>query len=105
MSDLFAKFEVNKDPRWPMLAKLLGGSLALHFLLAVSVVYVPGLRDAFNIASLIAGTKFVDKPYDKTVIGDDVQLVELANNKFHYPEGYFAPENQLAQLPPVTPPP
>ena len=88
-----------------MLAKLLGGSIALHFLLAVAVMYVPGVRDAFKLASLIAETRFVDKPYDKTVIGDDVQLIELANDKFHYPEGYFAPENQVAQLPPVVPPP
>jgi hypothetical protein len=28
-------------------------------------------------------------------------LVELASNKFHYPEGYFAPEGQM----PVEPPP
>ena len=37
--------------------------------------------------SLIADTRFVDKAYEKTQIGDDVQLVELASDKFHYPEG------------------
>jgi hypothetical protein len=48
----------------------------------------------------------VDKPYQRTEIGDDVQLVDLANHKFHYPEGYFALEGQtgvLPQLPPVAP--
>src|SRR4030095_3083831 len=100
MSELFANFEVNKQPRWPNLSKLLAGSLALHVSLAACVVYIPGVRTAFNIASLIAGTRFVDKAYEKTQIGDDVELVELASDKFHYPEGYFAPEGQ-----PVAPPP
>ena len=108
MSELFANFEVNKEARWPIISKLLAGSLVLHAILAVSVVYVPGLRAAFNLASLIAGTRFVDKPYDKTQIADDVQFVELASDKFHYPEGYFAPEGQtvpvLPLVAPVVPP-
>jgi hypothetical protein len=101
MSELFANFEVNKQPRWPIVSKLLAGSLIMHVSLAVCVLYVPGLRTAFNLASLISGTRVVDKDYEKTQIGDDVQLVELASNKFHYPEGYFAPEGQM----PVEPPP
>ena len=106
MSELFANFEVNKEARWPIISKLLAGSLVLHVLLAASVVYVPGLRAAFNLASLIADTRFVDKPYDKTQIADDVQFVELTSEKFHYPEGYFAPEGQtvVPPLPPVVPP-
>src|SRR6185295_19259603 len=101
MSELFANFEVNKQPRWPIISKLLEGSTLMHVSLAVCVLYIPGLRSAFNIASLIAGTRYVDRPYEKTQIGDDVQLVEIASDKFHYPEGYFAPEGQF----PVTPPP
>src|SRR5258705_7949152 len=106
MSELFENFEVNKQPRWPIISKLLGGSLVMHMGLAVCVLYIPGVRSAFNIASLIAGTRFVDKPYEKTQIGDDVQLIELASNKFHYPEGYFAPEGQVpvAPLPSPVPP-
>ena len=90
MAELFTDFEVNKDPRWPVVLKLLGGSLAAHFLLVTCILYIPGVRDAFNIATLIADTSFVDKPYDKTQIGDDVQLVQLSSNKFRYPDGYFA---------------
>jgi hypothetical protein len=101
MSALFANFEVNKQPRWPIISKLLAGSFVMHVSLAACVLYVPGLRTAFNIANLIAGTRFVDKAYEKTQIGDDVELVELASDKFHYPEGYFAPEGQM----PVAPPP
>lgn len=102
MSELFGNFEVNKQPRWPIVSKLLVVSLALHLICAASVVYVPGLRSAFNLASLVAGAKFVDKDYERTQIGDDVQFVELASNKFHYPEGYFAPEG-LLPLPSPTP--
>ena len=42
-----------------------------------------------------ADTGFVDKAYTKTEIGDDVQMLEMATPKFHYPEGYFATETQL----------
>ena len=103
MSELFANFEVNKQPRWPVISKLLAGSLVMHVILAACVLYVPGLRTAFNLASLIADTRFVDKPYERTQIGDDVQFVELASDKFHYPEGYFAPEGQTAAVPPPAP--
>jgi hypothetical protein len=102
MSELFANFEVNKQPRWPIVSKLLVASLGVHLICAASVVYVPGLRSAVNLASLVADTKFVDKDYERTQIGDDVQFVELASDKFHYPEGYFAPEGQLP-LPSPTP--
>jgi hypothetical protein len=101
MSELFAHFEVNKQPRWPIVSKLLAGSLVMHVGLAACVLYFPPLRSAFNLASLLADTRFVDKDYEKTQIGDDVQSVELANDKFRYPDGYFAPEGQI----PVEPPP
>jgi len=90
MAELFANIEVNGDPRWPVLLRLVAASLVLHLMFLVSIVYVPALRDAFNIASLIAQTSIVDKPYAATEIGDEVQLVQLSTEKFHYPEGYFA---------------
>ena len=94
MSELFEKFEVNREPRWIVLTKLLGASVVLHLILMVLVVYVPALREGLNIGALIANTRFVDKPYDATQIGDDVQMVQLSE-KFHYPEGYFGLEAQL----------
>jgi hypothetical protein len=73
-----------------VLLRLVAASLVMHMIFVASVIYVPGLRDAFNIASLIARTSVVDKPYAATEIGDQVQLVQLSTEKFHYPEGYFA---------------
>lgn len=98
MAELFEKFEVNRDPRWQILAKLVSASLVLHLGLLWAVIYVPALRDTVNIAALIARTKFVDKDYKATQIADDVQMVKL--EKFRYPDGYFALEAQIdGQLP------
>ena len=102
MSELFEKFEVNREPRWIVLTRLIGASVVLHLVLIWLVVYIPALRDGLNIGALIANTRVVDKPYDATQIGDEVQLVQLSD-KFHYPEGYFALEAQInGQLPPQT---
>lgn len=101
MSELFEKFEVNRDPRWKVLTRLLVGSLVLHLVLLWTAVYVPTVRDTLNIAALVASTKFVDKPYEATQIADDVQVVEL----FRYPDGYFTPDGQVAaELPPAAVP-
>jgi hypothetical protein len=100
MGQLFEKFEVNSDPRWKALTRLVGASVILHLVMLWMVVYVPALRDTLNIAALVAGTKFVDKAYDPTRIGDDVQLVQVGE-KFRYPDGYFQPGGRLGvEVPP-----
>src|SRR3984893_3234726 len=108
MAEIFANIEVNRDPRWRVLLGLVMASLVLHMIGLVSVIYVPALRDAFNIASLIAQTSAVDKPYARTEIGDEVNLVQLSTEKFHYPDGYFSldvPSETTAQkiVPPADP--
>ncbi len=101
MAELFEKFEVNRDPRWKVLTRLLVGSLVLHLVLLWMAVYVPTVRDTLNIAALVASTKFVDKEYEATQIADNVQVVQL----FRYPDGYFTPEGQVAaELPPAAVP-
>src|SRR6266480_5062939 len=89
MSELFSSFEVNRESRWPVLLGLIGGSIILHLALAATVIYVPTLRDAFNIAVLARQAGYVDRAYKRTVVGEDVQLVEVGQ-KFRYPDGYFA---------------
>ena len=104
MTELFEKFEVNRDSRWSILLRLVGASLVLHLGLLWLAVYVPAFRDTLNIAALVASTKFVDKDYVATQIGDDVQIVQLTNEKFRYPDGYFALEAQIdGQLPAQAP--
>lgn len=95
MAQLFEKFEVNRDPRWKVLAGLVGASFAVHLALLLMVIYVPALRDTVNIVALVAGTKFVDKEYEASRLADDVQWVDVGQ-KFHYPEGYFTPGGQVA---------
>src|SRR5688572_6570199 len=102
MAELFANIEVNKDNWWPKLVKLLGGSVGLHLLLLLAVVYVPGLRAALNIAVLVADSSFVEKDYEQTLIGEDIQMVEIAGDKFRYPDGYWAAEGQPVDMPPPT---
>jgi hypothetical protein len=100
MAQLFEKFEVNSDPRWQVITRLVGASLVLHLALVWMVIYVPAFRDTLNIVALVAGTKFVDKAYDPTRLADDVQWVQ-AGEKFHYPQGYFQPGGRLGvELPP-----
>lgn len=89
---MFENFEVNRESRVALLLRLIGASLAVHLVLLWMVVYVPAIRDTVNIAALIATTKWVDEDYTATRIGDDVQIVQL--EKFRYPDGYFAVENQ-----------
>jgi hypothetical protein len=89
MSEIFSHFEVNRDSHWRLLLGLIGGSILLHLGLIACVVFVPTVRDSLNIVALVAGSSYVDRPYAKTVFGEDIQMVEAAP-KFHYPPGYFA---------------
>jgi hypothetical protein len=101
-SGLFENFEVNGEPFWPRISRLIGGSVALHAVLVAFVILVPPVRNALSIAALFSGAGFVDRPYSKTQIGDDV--VELTSEKFHYPEGYFAMDQQPVPTPlPLSP--
>lgn len=95
MSELFEKFEVNREPRWMILMWLIGGSVVLHVICMALVVYIPALREGLNVGALIANTRFVDKAYEATQIGDDVQFVQLSD-KFRYPDGYFTLDAQIA---------
>jgi hypothetical protein len=99
---LFENFEVNADPFWPKVSRLLAGSIVLHLILVACVVFIPPVRDALSIAMLFSGAGFVDRPYNKTEIeaGD---ITEITTEKFHYPEGYFAMDQMPFPSPTPTP--
>lgn len=92
---IFDNYEVNAEPFWPRISRWLGGSVVLHIILALCVIFIPPVRDALSIALVFSGGRFVDKPYTKTQIENEGDIVELTTEKFHYPEGYFA----MDQLP------
>lgn len=106
MAELFEESIIDRDPRWPVMLKLTGGSVALHLTLLALLFYVPGVRDTFNIAAFLSDTEYVDRDYTRSQIGDEAQIVTLAGNKFRYPPGYFATEAELAmaQVQPAPPP-
>jgi hypothetical protein len=94
VAEVFANYEVNRVPRWPVMLRLVGASVVFHAICAACVVYVPAVRDAVNVAAMFSGASYVDKAYQKTNIAD-LQLIELPREKFHYPEGYFAVASDL----------
>lgn len=111
LTELFENFEVNREPRWPILSRLAAGSLLLHAALVASAVYVPGVRSALNIAYLFSDAKYVDEDYNRTAVGERAQMINLAHEKFQYPDGYFStgevipPDQMLApQIITMTPP-
>jgi hypothetical protein len=104
MQEIFEHFEVNRQPRWPVLSRLTAVSILFHATVLATVLYVPGVRESFNIAALMSRTTYVDRAYTKTEIGEDIQMVDVGE-KFHYPEGYFAtqnPESVAAAAAPAT---
>src|SRR6185369_5010310 len=90
MPELYENVEVNGESRTAVMLRLVAGSLMIHLAMLWAVIYVPALRDMLNIAAMIANTRFVEKPYNRTEIGDEVQMLELTSGKFRYPDGYFA---------------
>lgn len=101
MAALFENFEVHGASFWPKFGRLAGVSLVVHSMALAAVLYVPAFRDALNIAFLFSGAEFVSRDYNRTLIGDNVEIVSLTTEKFRYPDGYFAPDAmQAAAIPP-----
>lgn len=101
MAEIFDTHKrLDRDTRKPRMLRTLGASLVAHALFLAAVVYVPAVRDTFNLASTLSGIQFVDEDYTKTMVGQraDVML-NLADNKLYYPAGYFSQTG----LPPDAP--
>ncbi|HEY0321596.1 MAG TPA: hypothetical protein VGC66_11605 [Pyrinomonadaceae bacterium] len=100
MAELFQNFELNKSPWWERVWRVAAGSIVLHIILVAAVLYVPAFREAFNIARVFSGAKYVDEAYDKTIIGNRAVLINT-KDVFEYPPGYFSnPVVDPSQLPP-----
>ena len=93
--------------------RTLGGTLVVHALFLAAVVYVPMVRDTFNLASTLSGFRVVEEDYTKTAVGERATLINLADTKLYYPAGYFsqtalpspdAPQ-LVAEVRPQPPPP
>lgn len=80
------------------MTRLAVASLVFHAGLVAAAVYVPGVRNALNIAYMFSDARYVDEDYRRTEVGERAQIIDLAHEKFRYPEGYFAPP-----APPVDP--
>lgn len=102
-SGLFENFEVNADPFWPKVSKLLAGSIVLHLILVACVVFIPPVRDALSLAVMFSGGSFVDRPYTKTQIENEGDITEITTEQFRYPEGYFAMDQMPLPTPTPTP--
>ncbi|MET0621557.1 MAG: hypothetical protein ABW250_01120 [Pyrinomonadaceae bacterium] len=90
MSQLFATFEVNRVPRWPLMSRLVALSVVLHGVFLVAIIYVPALRGMLQLASSMSGIEFVREDYDKTLLGQRATIVQLGpHEKLYYPPDYF----------------
>jgi hypothetical protein len=90
MAELFEDIEINRDPRWPMLLRLVGGSLVLHALVVAGALYVPVIRDTLAAANSLSGIEYGDEDYERTLIGQRAEMLAFDDGKFRYPPGYFA---------------
>lgn len=88
MTELFQNYEINRSPWWERVWRIATISIGVHALLVVSMLYVPAFREAFNIARIFSGSKYVDKDYNKTIIGERAVLINT-KDVFEYPPGYF----------------
>ncbi len=116
-------YEINKPHTSPMLWKVVGATLAIHFVAFITLSQVNLLQtkacdspyvgkvcevlDAAYIGSVFLGTDrtSVNEPYEKTELDDaDITFVDVSSMEpFKYPEGYFEPEiveNDLAVVDP-----
>jgi hypothetical protein len=96
---LFDHYEVNREPFWPKMSWLVAGSGVWHLVVVVLILLIPPVRDAFSITAMFRDAGFVDRPYNHTDI-EDADIIDFSNEKFHYPEGYWAMEEQ--GMPPLT---
>src|SRR5437588_11404815 len=102
MAELFADFDLDRRaPRAQSMLRTLGGSIALHALFILALIYVPVVLEMFGLASTLSGLRFVSEKYKKTEVGERATIVNIADTKLYYPRDYFLPPGALAQVEPT----
>lgn len=104
MSQLFADFEINRAPRWPLMTRLVMASIVAHGMFLVTVAYLPALQGLYHAAGTLAGFEFVSEDYDRSLIGQRATIINLApDEKLYYPADYFLTNSPLAEPLPGDP--
>jgi outer membrane biosynthesis protein TonB len=104
MAELFTDLDLDRRaPRAHRMLRTLGGSLVLHAAFILALIYVPAVRDTFQLASALSGLKFVDAAYAQTDVRERAIIIN-ANDKLYYPPGYFEQAAQNGTPSAVAPP-
>ncbi|HYW69565.1 MAG TPA: hypothetical protein VE961_00935 [Pyrinomonadaceae bacterium] len=96
---LFDHFEVNREPFWRKMSWLVAGSGVWHLVILALILLIPPVRDAFALTAIFRDVGFVDRAYKHTEI-EDAEIIDFNTEKFRYPDGYWAMDQQ--GLPPLT---
>lgn len=99
--ELFANYEFDNSKWNKTILRILGGSVALHVILFLSLIYVPAVRDAFYVAMLFSDgpNGWETKAYKPTEF-ETATIINLpSSDQLQYPEGYFELANGDAAPP------
>lgn len=108
MAELFESFEARQRTgasMWRRVLRWLAGSVALHLLFVASVVYVPALQSALQLANMFSGMEYGDEDYELQNLGGEGVTMLRASDMFQYPAGYFTKNIPPAPLKPAQPTP
>ncbi len=102
MAELFTDLDLDaRAPRGRRMLRTLGGSLALHLLFVLCLIYVPAVRDTFQLASALSGLRVVDEAYTQTEVREQIIFIK-ATDRLYYPAGYFDQTGTLSPLAPAV---
>jgi hypothetical protein len=91
MAELFQSYEARQRTRTGRrVLAWLAASIALHLSFVVTVVYVPALQSALQIASIFNGMEYGDEDYERTTLDGAAVTYVRTSDFFQYPAGYFS---------------
>ncbi len=90
MTELFENFEINREPRWPRVARTALLSVALHGSFIPFLIYAPTVRALWQLRSMITGAEYGEEDYALGDVRERAVMIGPASEKLYYPPGYFA---------------